>query len=127
MLVNGGLMAAVGLIAFAVVYRDDPANLPEARTVTFCVLAFTQLFFAVSCRSQRFTLPQLGLLSNPQLLVALVVSGLLQLSVVTLPFARPVFEVATALTWNVWVITIGLALVPVTIIEVAKIAKNAIR
>ena len=77
MLASGGLMAAVGLIAFAVVYGNDPANLPEARTVTFCVLAFTQLFFAVSCRSQRFTLPQLGLLSNPQLLVALVVSGLL--------------------------------------------------
>jgi hypothetical protein len=49
------------------------------------------------------------------------------MSVVMLPFARPVFEVATALTWNEWAITIGLALVPVTIIEVAKIATNAIR
>jgi Ca2+-transporting ATPase len=114
-------MAAVGLIAFALVYQHDPSRLPQARTVTFCTLAFTQLFFAVSCRSQRFTLPQLGIFSNLHLASALIVSGLLQLSVVTLPFARPIFEIATALTWWEWVVTIGLALVPVSVVEMIKL------
>jgi Ca2+-transporting ATPase len=122
MLLYGGMMAAVGLIAFAAVYRQDVANLPQARTVTFCVVTFAQLFFAVSCRSQRFTLPELGLFSNPQLIFALVVSGLLQLSIVTMPFARPVFEVATALSLWEWGLIVGLALVPVSLIEIAKLA-----
>jgi Ca2+-transporting ATPase len=125
MLANGSLIAAVGLIAFAAVYQNDSAHLPQARTVTFCTLSFAQLFFAVSCRSPRLTLPQLGLFSNPKLLAALVVSGLLQLSVVMLPFARPIFEVATALSWQEWLITIGLALVPVSAIETIKLVAHA--
>ena len=124
MLLHGSMMATVALIAFATVYRQDAANLPQARTVTFCVVAFAQLFFAVSCRSQRYTLPELGLFSNPQLFSALVVSGLLQLSVVTMPFARPVFEVATALSLWEWGLIIGLALVPVSLIETAKLMKR---
>jgi Ca2+-transporting ATPase len=122
MFAYGSLMAAVGLIGFATVYRQDAANLPEARTVAFCVLAFTQLFFAVSCRSERYTLPELGLLSNPHLIAALMVSALLQLSVVSLPFAQPIFEVATNLPPSRWGLILALALVPVTVVEVAKLA-----
>ena len=118
------MMATAALIAFATVYRQDAANLPQARTATFCVVAFAQLFFAVSCRSQRYTLPELGLFSNPQLFLALIVSGLLQLSVVTMPFARPVFEVATALSLWEWGLILGLALVPVSLIETAKLMKR---
>jgi Ca2+-transporting ATPase len=122
--VYGTLMAAVGLFAFAAIYQQDAANLPEARTVTFCVVAFAQLFFAVSCRSDRYTLLELGLFSNPQLLAALIVSGLLQLSVVTLPFARPVFEAATDLSLFHWGLILGLALVPVSLMETAKLATH---
>jgi Ca2+-transporting ATPase len=121
MLVYGCLMASVGLIAFAFVYKHEPANLPEARTVTFCVLAFAQLFFAVSCRSERFTLPELGVFTNPQLVAAVIVSGLLQLSVVTLPFAQPIFEVATELSLAHWGLILGLALVPVSLVEATKL------
>jgi Ca2+-transporting ATPase len=121
MFVYGSLMAAMGMVAFAAVYQQDAANLPQARTVTFCVLAFTQLFFAVSCRSERYTLPELGFISNLPLIAALLVSGLLQLSVVTLPFARPIFEVATELSFLQWVLILGLALIPVSCIETTKL------
>ncbi len=56
-------------------------------------MAFSQLGFAIGCRSPRFTMPDLGLISNPYQLGAIAISGLLQLSFVTLPFAQPVFEV----------------------------------
>ena len=69
-------------------------------------------------------LPELGLFTNPHLFGAIVISGLLQLSVVTLPFAQPVFEVATHLTWE-WILIGGLALIPVTIIEIVKILKRS--
>ncbi len=121
---QGSLIAAVGLIAFAVVYRQEAANLPQARTATFCVLAFAQLFFAIACRSQRFTLPELGLFSNPALFYALAISGLLQLGAVTLPVARPIFSVTADLAWWEWGLVIALALVPVSLIEIWKLARH---
>ena len=80
--------------------------------------------FAIGCRSQRFTMPEPGLFTNPHLVGAIVISGLLQLSVVTLPFAQSVFEVATHLTWE-WILIGGLALTPVTIIEIVKILQRS--
>jgi len=98
------------------------ANLPAARTTAFCITAFAQLFYAVSCRSFRYTMPKLGFFTNPHLIGAIVISGLLQLSVVTLPFAQPFFEVATSSLGQTWILIVLLALTPVTVIELAKIA-----
>jgi hypothetical protein len=51
--------------------------------------------------------------------VAIVLSGLLQIAVVMLPVTRPVFDVPRGLG-SEWLAVLGLALVPVTVIEVAK-------
>ena len=72
------LNAAVAAIAFYVVYRGQEENLPAARTAAFATLAFAQLMFSFGCRSDRYTLPQLGFFSNPWLLGAIGVSALLQ-------------------------------------------------
>ena len=45
--------------------RGTKRMLARARTVTFCVTAFSQLFFAIGCRSQRFTMPELGPVLEP--------------------------------------------------------------
>lgn len=91
----------------------------HAQTVTFCVAAFAQLFFAIGCRSDRRTALAIGFGRNPALLAAIVLSGLLQLAVVMLPAARPVFEVSRGLGIE-WLVVLGLAVVPVTVIEVRK-------
>jgi Ca2+-transporting ATPase len=123
MLVHGALIAGVALLGFAVVYQGSEANLPRARAVAFCILAFTQLFYSLACRSQRYTMPELGLFSNPHLLVAILISGLLQLSAVTLPFAQPLFEANAHFLWE-WLLIIGLALVPVSAIEIWKLLRR---
>lgn len=123
---HGILVALVGALGFWIIYQGNEVHLARARTVAFCVTAFSQLFFAIGCRSQRLTMPELGPFSNPHLFGAIVVSGLLQLSVITLPFAQPVFEVATHLSWE-WLLIGALALTPVTIIEVVKILRAALR
>lgn len=125
-LFHGVLIATVAALGFWLIYQGDEAHLGRARAVAFCVTAFSQLFFAIGCRSQRSTMPQLGLLTNPHLLGAIVISGLLQLSVVTLPFAQPVFEVATHLTHE-WVLIGLLSVAPVTIIEVGKVLQNVLK
>ncbi len=122
LLLHGALIAGVTALGFAVVYRGEEANLARARTMAFCVLAYAQLFYSFACRSQRFTMPELGLCSNPFLFVAIAVSALLQLSVITIPFAQPVFEVATHLHWE-WLLLFALALTPVTAIEVWKLMR----
>jgi Ca2+-transporting ATPase len=125
-LVHGSLMAAAAAVGFWIVYQGDSANLPRARTVAFCVTAFVQLFYSLACRSQRYTMPELGLFSNPHLFAAIAISVLLQISIVTLPFAQGVFEVAHRLTWE-WLLVALLSLAPVTIIEVAKIVRSLMR
>jgi len=118
---HGALVAAVMLVAFWISWRGstDPAAVERARTTTFCVAAFAQLLFAVACRSDRSTAPGIGFFRNPALVGAIVISGLLQVAVVTLPLARPWFDVAGDLG-HAWGMVFGLALVPVTVIEVAK-------
>ena len=123
MLTHGALVAIAGAIGFWLVYQGSEANLEAARTTAFCVTAYSQLFYAVSFRSFRYTMPQLGFFTNPHLVGAIIISGLLQLSVVTLPFAQPIFEVAPNLG-QTWLLILLLALAPVTVIEVTKIAMS---
>jgi Ca2+-transporting ATPase len=122
-LFHGALVAAVCLYAFWTSYRGDPANMPHARTFTFCVAAFAQLFFAIGCRSDRVTAFAQGFFTNPWLLAAILLSSLLQLTVVMLPFAQPVFEIGSDLGRD-WITVILLALIPVTVIEIVKVLCN---
>jgi Ca2+-transporting ATPase len=122
-LFHGTLVAAVCLFAFWTSYQGVPANMPHARTFTFCVAAFAQLFFAIGCRSDRVTAFAQGFFTNPWLLGAILISSLLQVTVVMLPFAQPVFEVGSTLGRD-WVTVILLALIPVTVIEIVKALCN---
>ncbi len=118
---HGGLVAAVTLTAFWLTWRgsNDPAAIERAQATTFCVAAFAQLLFAIGCRSDRRTAFGIGFFRNPALLAAIAISALLQVAVVTLPVARPVFEVRAELDGG-WLFVVLLALVPVTVIEAAK-------
>jgi len=119
---HGGLVAAVTLTGFAIVLTLDPEDVSRARSVAFCVLVFDELCRSLAARSRTLTVAQLGFFTNPALLGATAISGLLQLLVMTLPFTQPVFESARGFTWE-WVLVFGLAMVPVTIIEATKLVR----
>ncbi|MEO6029457.1 MAG: cation-translocating P-type ATPase [Candidatus Binatia bacterium] len=124
---HGTLTAAVAAVAFYVVYRGNEDNFPAARTAAFCTLAFAQLLFSVGCRSERYTLPELGLFSNRWLVAAITFSAFLQLAVVTVPFLTPLFKVeSAAFTWE-WAMIVALALMPVSFVEVAKLVRARLR
>jgi Ca2+-transporting ATPase len=118
-LAHGALVSAVILWAFWSTWRGDDARLERARTFAFCVAAFAQLFFAIGCRSDRVTAVRLGFFRNPAILLAILLSALLQVAIVALPHTREVFEVERHVGAD-WAAVIGLALVPVTVIELAK-------
>jgi P-type Ca2+ transporter type 2C len=120
---HGALNAIPAAGVFYIVYRGRAEYLPEARTAAFVTLAMSQLFFSFGCRSFRYTLPQLGLLTNRWLLSAIGVSAALQLVVVTVPILQPFFQVVpVSFAWEWWMIIL-LALMPVTVVEVTKLVR----
>jgi Ca2+-transporting ATPase len=122
MLFHGALIASVTVAGFAITIHLTPgADWDRARTVAFCILSYSQLFYSFSCRSDRFTLPQLGMFTNRALIWAILISGLLQ-TAVFLPGVRKIFHVEAGMTWE-WPMILLLALLPVTVIEIGKIIK----
>lgn len=116
---QGALVGAVGLIAFAFGYLQH-GDVERARAMTFCVVVYAELLRALAARSQTMTLGELGLFSNPQILLAIVVSGMLQVSVAVIPFTQRVFDVP-AHTAAEWMVVVLLAIAPVTFIEMGKL------
>ncbi|MCL6507137.1 MAG: cation transporting ATPase C-terminal domain-containing protein [Bryobacteraceae bacterium] len=120
---QGAFVGGAALAAFGIIYLadpDSPENVGRARTMAFCVLVYGELLRSLAARSQTLTLGQPGVFSNPYLLGAIGLSFMLQLSVVMLPFARPFFESAQHFVWE-WAMVFGLALVPVSAIEILKL------
>jgi Ca2+-transporting ATPase len=119
-LLQGCLDGAVGLLAFGISYLNAPGDHERARAMTFCVIVYAELFRALSARSPSLTLWQLGPWTNPHLILAIAVSGLLQLGVAAIPFTRHVFDVPAHGTLD-WLAIVALALAPVTCIEIGKL------
>lgn len=122
LLFQGALIGLAALAAFGVIYRADPDEVQRARTICFSVLVYAQLFAALVARSKTLLLPQLGLFTNPHLLGAVAISALLQLSVVSLPFIRPIFESVPHRIGDVPLL-FALAVAPATVIEAVKWAR----
>ena len=62
------------------------------QTITFTVLTISQLFHSLAVRSERQSLFSLGVLSNPYMLGAVLLTVSLQLMVIYVPAFNPVFK-----------------------------------
>jgi Ca2+-transporting ATPase len=124
--VRGLFVATAAATVFALAHGGRDENIGHARTLTFCVTAFSQLLYAFAFRSEDRTLFQVGPFSNRPLLAAVAAAGLLQLAVVTLPVLQPVFE-STALATRDWLVIAAFAVTPVTLIELSKLVRSVWR
>jgi len=96
---HGLLVAAAPLFAFWYSYPGPHATAGEishAQAVAFIVSGLSQLFFAFACRSHRYTLPQLGVFSNPYLFGGIVLSLLLHVGIALVPGCERRFFSRTA-------------------------------
>jgi Ca2+-transporting ATPase len=118
-LFQGCWVGLVGLLAFGLSNWQYPGDYDRARSMAFCVLVYSQLLLALAARSSTLTLGQLGVWTNPSLILAIVVSGMLQLSIVVFPFTQHVFDLPAHASHE-WVAIVLLALTPVTIVELGK-------
>ena len=95
------------VLVFAGVYLLKN-NIAEARTMAFCTLVFSQMFHVFDCRSELFSVFEIGLFKNKYLLVATGCSICMQLLVVYHPFMREVFA-TVPLTLVDWGIILGIS------------------
>lgn len=129
-IIGGVLIGALSLLAFYIGLseegyhlgqRDIPESvLAHARTMTFVVLAGSQLFYSLALRHESKSIFQLGLFSNPYLVAAVVFGFALQVVVISVPFLADAFKLQ-ALEMQDWLIVLGLSLIPFVLKELSKL------
>ena len=122
--VTGVFQALVTLSVF--VWALKSRDLVEARNLAFSVLVFGELFRAFAARSTTRLFWEVGAFTNLRLLGVVVLSVLLQLGMHHIPAAQAIFEIGPLSTADC-ALTLLVALVPVTAIELAKLAGRARR
>jgi len=119
MLAQGIFIAFCSLAAFYFVIFIENEGLPRARTAAFVVLSCSQLFHAFNCRSQTESLFKIGVFTNPKLIWATVISFLLQMMVVYVPFFRTIFKTEMLTTFD-WCMVIAISSLPLWAMEIIK-------
>ena len=120
---QGMMFAALTLTAFWIGWGGNDANIDAGRTMAFAVLALCQIVQAYNMRSDR-SLFKIGVFTNRTLNLAALAS----IALVALVLFTPVgiaFGMVT-LPWHMYLIALGLILVPLVVMEIAKLV-GAIR
>ena len=120
---QGLMIGLISFLAFFIGWQMAPEGAKEitAETLTFIVLALSQLVHGFNVRSLNKSTFKLK--TNKYMIYALLASGLLQLLVVFIPFTREIFGIVLP-TLPQWFIIIGLVISPLVIVEAFKFFKN---
>lgn len=97
-----------------------------ANTMAFATLTLSQLFHAFDVRSEGRSLFQIGLFTNKSMNEAFLIGLAMQMSVLCLPPLQKIFSVVF-LTPIQWLAVLGLAVAPVVICELEKLARRLLR
>ena len=116
---EGLMLAALALGAFSYSLYGLHQNLEQARTVAFTVMVVAQLVHAFNCRSDRWSLFQLGVGTNRALLWAVLLSCAVQTAVLIVPAVSPVFKVASLPVEDWWLMG-ATGVLPFVIMELIK-------
>lgn len=116
-----GLAIALSvLFVFWLFINKFGSDLTHARTGVFVTLALSQLLHAFNCQNEKQSIFSTGLFTNGWLIVAIVVSTLLLLSGMYLPFLKNVFG-QVPLSAAKWAVCLLVALIPVGVVECVKL------
>ena len=119
MLMQGAFIAFCSLAAFSFVLFFEKEGIERARTACFIVLSCSQLFHSFNCRSMQESLFKIGVFTNKKLILANLVSFLMQMAVVYLPFLQLVFK-TRPLGLLDWVLVLLISSLPLWAMEAIK-------
>ena len=104
-IVRGCLIGTCTLLSF-IISRLMRMDLVTCRTIALSTLIMSQLFHVFECRSERYSIFSIKLLSNPYLLGAVSVSIVMLLGVLYIPFLQGIFH-TVPLDIKKWCIVFG--------------------
>ena len=117
-----GLLQGVAVLAtFAIALRTR--DLPTARSFAFSTLVFGELFRAFASRSPTRLLAEVGPFTNLRLVAVIALSTAVQIGIHQVPVMERIFRI-TALGPAGVAICLGVGLIPVSAIELAKLARR---
>ena len=116
---QGLLLAIIALGAFAWSLLIWQQPVEQARSVAFTVMVVAQLVHAFNCRSDRWSLFQVGVTTNRSLIWAVLVSLAMQVVILAMPMMQRIFKVAP-LPIEDWELMVLMALVPFAVVEITK-------
>ena len=90
-MVRGVLIGVCTLLAF-MSGRFKGMDLATCRTIALITLVISQLLHVFECRSERHSIFEIKVLSNPYLLLSVIVSMLMVCSILYIPFLARVFD-----------------------------------
>lgn len=115
---QGMMFAALTLVAFWIGWGGNDANIEMGRTMAFAVLALCQIVQAYNMRSEH-SLFKIGPFTNRTLNLAALASIVLVALVLFTPVGIAFGMVI--LPWHMYLIALGLILVPLVVMETAKL------
>jgi len=113
-------ITAATLGAFLLGKRWFPDNLAAAQTMAFVTLSTSELLRAYTARSERYSIFQIGVLSNKYMQMAVAASIALLLAVIYIPFLDPIFN-TVFMGLREWLAMAPLILLPATAAEITKL------
>lgn len=118
---EGSFIGALAFLAYTIgrVFYDGNTDPITGRTMTFAVLSFSQLVHSFNLRSEQ-SLFKTGFTGNPKLILSFFTGIFMQVSVISIPALSAIFK-TVPLDPAQWLITAGLSLTPLIIVEIEKL------
>ena len=113
----------MGFVSLGVGYWGWAIELPNWQTLLFTTLTISQMAHATAIRSSRESLFTMGVFSNPLLVIAVLLTLVLQLLVVYWPPLANIFG-TTPLTGGELALSVGLSLIVFLAVEIEKWVKR---
>lgn len=114
---NAILLTICALTAFLIGLTQ---SLVIATTMTFCTIVLYRLISSISMRSDDETILELGIFTNPYLILAVIIAGTIQYLLTILPIANE-FLYTTPLSNQQWLLVVLLSLTGLVFLETWKV------
>jgi P-type Ca2+ transporter type 2C len=111
------MLATLGVFLWAIFSGKTEI---EAQCLTFATLCVVELANCINCRSERHSIFRIGLFTNLWLILAIVISFLITLAIIYLPFLQEPFH-TYPMTLLDWVIPVIAGISIILVVEIAKL------
>lgn len=111
-----GILIAIGILPIFNYYKSD---LIRAQSIAFVMLTMFEMFNVFNCRSERYSLFKVKVFKNKFLIVAVLISILLQLCVIYVPFLQTYFH-TVSLSLKDWLLILPITSTAFLSMEIIK-------